>query len=409
MAGYLRKRGNKWYYSFEAANVNGKRIRVERVGGSTKKEAERSLNAALHEYHNSGLLFEPSEVSVSDYLHYWIDNYAKVNCKPNTIISYSRIVNKHLIPALGFYKLKTLTPATLQELINKKYLTGISKNYLGNIFAVLNSALKYAVYPCSFIRDNPMQYVSMPRYEHSKIVENKKMISIDTFNTIIERFPVGTTFHIMLMLGFYTGCRIGEVCSLTWDDVDFVNRTIDINTSLLKINKNWYFGSTKTKSSVRTITIGNTLINALKEQKAWQDENRKVYGPHYIEQYEFKEVDGDNILRRIRSIDGNAPGHLGTLANMICTKENGTMATSDSFKYASRVIHYELGINFNFHSLRHTHASLLIQNGAVPKDVQLRLGHSKINTTLDTYTHGSKKLSQQTTDLFEQLAQKKSL
>jgi integrase len=66
------------------------------------------------------------------------------------------------------------------------------------------------------------------------------------------------------------------------------------------------------------------------------------------------------------------------------------MVTPDTFKNASRVIHFSLGIMFNFHSLRHTHATTLIENGANIKDVQTRLGHTKIETTLDTYTRNRK-------------------
>ena len=75
--------------------------------------------------------------------------------------------------------------------------------------------------------------------------------------------------------------------------------------------------------------------------------------------------------------------------------------TPDTFKYASRVIHYSLGILFNFHSLRHTHATTLIKNGANIKDVQIRLGHANIETTLGTYTHATKKMAEQSVDIFE--------
>ncbi|SHN88234.1 tyrosine-type recombinase/integrase [Desulfitobacterium chlororespirans] len=93
---------------------------------------------------------------------------------------------------------------------------------------------------------------------------------------------------------------------------------------------------------------------------------------------------------------------------MVCTKENGEIVTPDTFKYASRVIHYELGILFNFHSLRHTHATMLIENGANPKDVQKRLGHSRLATTMDTYTHPTEQMTDNTVAIFEkQLCQRK--
>ncbi|HEX9060548.1 MAG TPA: tyrosine-type recombinase/integrase [Clostridia bacterium] len=90
--------------------------------------------------------------------------------------------------------------------------------------------------------------------------------------------------------------------------------------------------------------------------------------------------------------------------NMVCTKENGDMVTPDTFKYSDRVIHYSLGILFNFHSLRHTHATTLIENGANIKDVQDRLVHSKIETTLGTYTHSTEKSAKKSVDIFEKAA-----
>jgi integrase len=401
MEGHVRKRGSKWYYSFEASSVDGKRKRIERVGGRTKKEAEAALRIALQEYENAGLHFEPSEISVADYMDYWFKNYVLINCKYNTQYSYEAIIKNHIKPALGVYKLKSLTPAMLQEFVNNKYLTGISKNHLTNIMTVLSGSLKYAVHPCKFIKDNPMQYVKYPKYEHSKLEIDHKIITPEEFERIIERFPAGTTFYIPIMIGYYTGCRIGEVMALTWNDIDLDNGIIDINKIIYKRKPNWYFGSTKTESSVRNIKIGKTLIDALKQHKKWQMENCLKYGRHYIQQYEVEEMDGNGKLRRIYSLPVSVDVGIMQPINMVCTKEDGDMVTPDTFKYASRVIHYDLGIEFNFHSLRHTHATILIENGANIKDVQTRLGHANIETTLGTYAHATEKMAEQSVEIFE--------
>ena len=403
MAGHVRKRGNKWYYSFEASSVDGKRKRIERVGGRTKKEAEAALRIALQEYENAGLHFEPSEISVADYMDYWFKNYVQINCKYTTQCSYETIIKNHIKPTLGVYKLKSLTPAVLQKFINGKYLSGMSKNHLTNIMTLLSGSLKYAVHPSKFIRENPMQYVKYPKYEHSKLKTDHKVITTDEFQRIIERFPPGTTFYIPIMIGYFTGCRIGEVTSLTWDDIDLEKGTIDVNKILYKRNKNWYFGSTKTKSSVRTIKIGKTLIDTLKQHKKWQMENRLKYGQHYIQQYEVEEMDGNEKLRMVYSLELSIDAGTAKPIYTVCTKENGEMMTPDTFKYASRVINYNLGIPFNFHSLRHTHATRLIENGANIKDVQLRLGHANIETTLDTYTHATEKMAEQSVEIFEKV------
>ena len=401
MEGSVRKRGDKWYFSFEASTVDGKRKRIERVGGRTKKECEAALRIALQEYNNAGLHFEPTEISVSDYMDYWYKTYVVVNCKYNTQLAYTMIIKNHIKPALGFYKMKSLTPAVLQEFINSKYLYGYAKNHLVNILTVMSGAVKYAVHPCNFIKDNPMQYVKFPRYEHTKLETDHKVISTDIFDRIIERFPFGSSFHIPLMIGYYTGCRIGEVMALTWDDIDFEKGTLSVNKLIYKREKKWCFGSTKTKSSVRTMLIGKTLIDILRKHKKYQLGKRLEYGQYFIQQYEIEELNSAEKLRRIQTLEISIDSGIMKPIGMICTKESGEIITPETFRYASRVIHYDLGIEFNFHSLRHTHATTLIENGANIKDVQARLGHSNIETTLGTYTHATEKMAAQSVDIFE--------
>ena len=201
---------------------------------------------ALAEYNNSGLYFKPSEISVSDYLDYWIENYVELNLRINTIAGYKVVVENYLKPILGIYKLKSLTPSILQNYINKMYINGSSKSNLKRISSVLNLSLKYAVHPCKFIKENPMQYISMPKYEKGN-EEDVKTITLKEFDKIIDRFPQTTDYYLPLIIGFHTGCRIGEVLALTWDDIDFNNKALSINKSLIfnDKNKQWYFGPNK--------------------------------------------------------------------------------------------------------------------------------------------------------------------
>lgn len=93
-----RKRGSTWQYSFEAAPVNGKRKSISKGGFRTKAEALTAGTAAMNEYNSSGQSFTPSELSVSDYLDYWFDNYCKMNLKYNTQLGYLYIVENRLKP-----------------------------------------------------------------------------------------------------------------------------------------------------------------------------------------------------------------------------------------------------------------------------------------------------------------------
>ena len=236
---------------------------------------------------------------------------------------------------------------------------------------------------------------------------------------MLEKFQVGNPFRYALLIGFYTGLRIGEVYALTWDDIDFINKTLDVNKLVYKRNYGvdvrqvmkqkgkkeeksaWYFGDTKTLSSVRKIKIGDTLIKELAEYKKMQLEQQLLYGEYYTCIYKKEEKDEKgNTIYRLIEVEKSVPVTLPK-ANLIMRKENGQYSSTDSFKYAARVIHYDLGIKFNFHSLRHTHATMLIESGVSPKAVQGRLGHNRIETTLQTYVHNTEVMEQEAVDVFE--------
>lgn len=372
MKGGVRKRGSIWYYYFDLGKVDGKRNKIEKKGGRTKKEAEAALRKSLHEFDSCGSVINESDISIADYFDYWYKEYVLINCKYNTQQNYKRIINNHIKPALGIYKLKSLTPAVLQEFLNKKYRNGFTKNTLSGFYGVLSGALKMSVYPYQLIKENPMHYVSMPKYNDTKKdKEGLKVISLEDFNKIINRFPQGSSFYIPLQIAFNTGMRAAEVCGLTWDCVDLNRKTITVKKILIKQGREWTFGTPKTQSSNRTILIGKTLVSILKKHKKFQIENKLKYEQYYTEN------------------------------NFVCTKENGQSVTTDSLKYLSRIVNYELQISFNFHSLRHTHATMLLEAGANIKDIQCRLGHSKLSTTMDTYSHITDKLRQDSVDILE--------
>lgn len=212
----------------------------------------------------------------------------------------------------------------------------------------------------------------MPKYdEQKKNKDDLKIITLDQFKAIINRFPATSTFYIPLQIAFHTGMRAAEVCGLTWNCIELQEKVIKVEKILIKKEKEWTFGTPKTSSSQREILIGDTLLNILKKHRKKQMENKLKYGQYFTD------------------------------SNFVCTKENGELVTTDSLKYLSRVVNYELGINYNFHSLRHTHATMLLEAGANIKDIQVRLGHSKLSTTMDTYSHVTTKLKQDSVNIFE--------
>jgi len=413
-----------WEYRFEAAKIDGKRKSISKAGFKTKKEAEIAGTKAMAEYNNAGLKFEPSEMSFADYLDYWFDNYVKMSCKYNTQTNYLRVIENHLKPALGIYKLRSLTPLIIQEYVNQKFVSGLKKTTLKGIMGVLSGSLKYAVAPANLLQSSPAEYIKYPKVTTDRSEINRTIISIEDFNKMLERFEKGNPFRYSLLIGFYTGLRIGEVYALTWEDIDFKEGFIDVSKLIYKRNhgmdvrkvqkekgkkeekSSWYFGDTKTAASVRKIKIGETLLKELKEYRKIQLENQMQYGEYYTFVYKKEEKDEKgNTIHRLIEVENSVPVAL-PVANLIMRKENGQYSSTDSFKYAARVIHYDLGIKFNFHSLRHTHATMLIEAGVSPKAVQARLGHENIETTLQTYTHNTEEMEQGAVDIFETVVNK---
>ncbi len=150
MQGSVRKRGEKWYYSFEVAKTNGKRNRIERVGGKTKKEAEKALREAIQNYESAGRHTDESNISFEDVSTIWMDEYVRKNLKYRTEQSYEIMLRKQILPYLGKYKMKSITPAVINEYVLGRRDDGLSKNYLLGLKGVLNSILKYAVFPYYF-------------------------------------------------------------------------------------------------------------------------------------------------------------------------------------------------------------------------------------------------------------------
>lgn len=400
-----RPKPPNWEYRFEAAKVEGKRKSISKAGFRTKKEAEAAGAKAMAEYNNAGLKFEPSEMSYADFLDYWFENYVKMSCKYNTQTAYEVIIRIHLKPALGMYKLRSLTPVMLQDYVNQKFVAGLKKTTLRNIMGVLSGSLRYAVQPAQLLKSSPAEYVTFPKIQGDRSDVNRVIISVEDFRKMLDRFERGNPFRYALLIGFYTGLRVGEVHALTWDDIDLKAGTLSVDKLVyrrsIKDNTGWYFGGTKTSASVRTIKIGETLAKELREYRTTQLAHQLEYGEYYTKIYKREERDekGNKIYRLIE-VEKSVPVSLPE-ADLVMRRENGQYSSTDSFKYAARVIHYDLGIKFNFHSLRHTHATKLIESGVSPKAVQARLGHENIETTLQTYVHNTESMEQGAVDAFE--------
>ena len=415
----IQKRGKYYQYKFETAKIDGKRKFSSKSGFRTKAEAEKEGIKAYNEYMNTGHDFTPSDMSYSDLLDYWLEKHCYINLKYHTIEAYSSIIKNHIKPKLGFYMLSQLTTSVIQEFINNIYLEkGFSKNFLKNILKVLKGSLGYATDVVGFIKVNPSLKVRLPKYDIPDsdpvyILSNKEV------EKILERFSNNPCVYYAFLTAYYTGLRVSEVFGLTWDDIDFVKRTITVNKNILKKNQAggtkkrlisgnsttvWYFGTCKTKGSYRTIEIGDTLLKALKKYKEEQIQNRKDYGDTYMKHYKKIVNNPYNNKPEIKIINAYAELEVPLEeVKLVFLKRNGVFEGTDSCKYPFKVIHYELGIPCRFHDFRDTHATRLIEAGADIKAVSKRLGHSNIRTTYEIYVKVTTKMESDTVEKFESI------
>ena len=391
----VRKRGEKWQYQFEAAIIDGKRKQITKSGFRTKKEALEAGAKALAEYTNCGLTFIPSEISFSDFLDFWIKEYAQINLKETTVDNYVKKIKLYIKPELGIYKLKALTPAILQAYINKKFNEGFSRNTLLVLKGILSGSLNYAVEPLRYIKFSPMAAVKLPLQRAVPKTPTRKkekhIITEEQFAKIIERFPYGHTCYLPLQLAYRCGLRLGEAFAITWDDLNFEDKKLNINKQVQWKDNHWYFTDTKYKSD-RIIDIDDFMINILKQYKIQQLKDKVYYGEHYTK----LKINSKNQINEIE----------GAEINLINIRENGTYIQPRVMQHCFRIIHYKLGYKeLDYHSLRHTHTTMLLSSGANIKAVQERLGHKKIDITLQIYTHVTEEMRKKTLDILNKKEQ----
>ena len=414
----VRKRGNVYEYNFDVAKIEGKRKRISKSGFKTRAEALKQGMIAYNEYLNTGRKIKTNEMSYSDFLDYWLDNHCKINLKYHTIEAYSNIVKTHLKPNLGFYNLSQITKTTLQEFLNKVYVEkGYSKNFLNNIRKVLKCSFNYAT-ENEYVKVNPATNLKLPKYDVPP-KDPAHIFTDEEINTILERFKNNHCIYYAFLTAYCTGLRIAEVFALTWDDIDFENKTISVNKNILKKNQAgatkqrhlsgnsttvWYFGTCKTQTSYRTISIGDTLINALKTYRKEQEENKINYGDTYMKHYKKNVISPYNNKTETKIVNAYSKIDVALEeVNFVFVKKNGVYEGTDSCKYPFKVIHYELGIPCRFHDFRDTHATKLIESGADIKAVSKRLGHRNIDITYNIYVRVTEKMENETANKFEEI------
>lgn len=360
MKGHIAKKGIKYYVVLETRGDDGKRKRKWHSGFKTKKEAQKFLNEQLHKM-DTGTYFSPTKITVEEYLERWLSDYAKVNTAPRTYEGYEYIIRQHVIPQLGQLKIDKLKPLHIQSYYSNRLTEGridgkggLSNRSVLHHHRVLHQAFDQAV-KWQMLQINPVNAITPPKPQKKKM----NVLSREQIQLLLQETKEKSYFSIIYM-AIHTGMRRGEILGLRWSDIDYKNLTISINQTVQRLKSTGIElrNTTKTDGSRRSVAISESVIGMLKKVKVTQTKNKLHFGVLY-------------------------QNH-----DLIFSNEDGSPIDPDGLSREFTRLVKRIDIpHIRFHDLRHTHATLLLQQGEHTKVVSERLGHSTIAITMDTYSH----------------------
>ena len=379
---YTKKDGSIVYRSsiyLGIDSMTGKKVKTT-ISARTKKELKSKAIQAKVEFEKNGATIKKA-VNVTTYeelTELWLENYC-YTVKHSTLIGAKNNIRKYLLPAFGDYKLDKLTPPIIQHQVNQ---WAMNYNQLGEgyqqynqLHALNKRILSYAV-SIQVISTNPASDIIVPR---RKTKEGQKLKYLDDDNlkkflSYLDQLPNTTKdFYdtVLYKTLLATGLRIRECLALEWSDIDLQNGSLSVTKTLNTLKE---ITSPKSKSSIREISLDTKTVLLLRLYKARQSQIGREIGVTYERVFS----DSFDNYREAGALRFRLEKHL-KLAG--CPR-------------------------LSFHAFRHTHASILLNAGLPYKDIQTRLGHSKISMTMDIYSHLSKENKKKATSFYEKAIEK---
>ncbi|HEY4260069.1 MAG TPA: site-specific integrase [Schlesneria sp.] len=343
-------------------DAKGKRLR-KYIYGKTKTEVATKLTdqaAAL----NSGGFVDPGKTTVSEFLTKWLDVIAKPNTEPGTYDGYERIVNDHLIPAIGHMKLRDLGAFHVENMLSTMAKIKVGSRTREYCFVILKSACKKAK-AWKLVAANPCEDVKSPKVVKRQVIP----LTSDQAKTLLL-CSKGDRFHAMYVLALTTGMRQGELFGVQWDDLDLTKGVLQVRRSLEDRKGQLRLKEPKSDAGRRQIALSQLAVDALEDR------------------------------RKAAMVEG-----LAACQMVFPDSEGGLLRKCSFYRWSWSKIRTasKIGAHVHFHDLRHSNASLLLAEGTNMKEIQGLLGHSTISMTMDTYAHLMPDSNRKSANTFDRL------
>ena len=324
---------------------------------AVKKEAllasMEKLQKAIEQ--NVGIDYGRSKTyTVGNWLEVWYENYAKIKMRPSTYLTYHGYIENHIKPQLGKIPLNDLTTLHLQQFYKKllaegrverieaqKQPKGLSAKTVRNIHQIIFSALKLAVEQ-RLIARNPADGCALPKAERKEM----QTLPVEQLTSFLREAKDSGVFALYY-IDLTTGLRRGELLGLKWSDIDLEKGDLRVRRQIGRIDGKIIEMPLKTKNAYRTLPLSADAISVLMQQR------RKTGNSEWV-----------------------FPSPTG-----------GPMSPDSVLHMLHRVLKRAGLPKVRFHDLRHTFATLALQNGVDIKTVSGMLGHFSAGFTLDTYAH----------------------
>ncbi|NFG22411.1 site-specific integrase [Clostridium botulinum] len=332
----------------------------------TEKELKAKIKKLNYELDHN---IQSNKNSFGVFFSEWLFDIKFMEIKPSTKIKYETVYRNHIKNSeISDIKIKELTSKDIQIYYNNLIKKGKSTTLVRTIHKLISPCIKYAYNNDFIIKDFTGSLIIPKETEKDKLNKKSSVIpfTLEEQKEFIKAIK-GNKFEVLFITALNSGLREGELLSITWNDINFKDKYINVSKNLgvvTEVSKDGRGASKlevqtpKTKKGKRQVSIPNFLVSTLKEYKKKQVKNRLKLANKY------------------------------TNNNLVFCDEYGNYLNRDKVTYQYKKLLKESKIKTRkFHDLRHTYATRLFELGEQARTVQELLGHSDVSVTLNTYTH----------------------